>query len=198
MIQEEVLLSFLIQKNFLSEQQARAVLNEAKNLNQRVEEVIISKNLIDEKKLVQAKGELFQLPVKFFEANESVPRGVLNLISEDVSRTYFCLAFNKEGSTVSIGMVYPDDVRAQETVKFLMRSLGLDFRVYVISLSDALVIESGLRGDFVKNYGFELLPRVSVMLRLTPKITTRVGGRPTRSANAGEMSGSLRSAASPA
>jgi type IV pilus assembly protein PilB len=136
MIQEEVLLSFLIQKNFLSEQQARAVLNEAKNLNQRVEEVIISKNLIDEKKLVQAKGELFQLPVKFFEANESVPRGVLNLISEDVSRTYFCLAFNKEGSTVSIGMVYPDDVRAQETVKFLMRSLGLDFRVYVISLSD--------------------------------------------------------------
>jgi len=45
-----------------------------------------------------------------------------------------------------------------------------------ISLSDALVIETGLRGDFVKNYGFELLPRVSVMLRLTPNITTRVGG----------------------
>lgn len=37
-------------------------------------------------------------------------------------------------------------------------------------------LETGLRGDYVKQYGFELLPRVSAMFKFTPKFTARVGG----------------------
>lgn len=37
-------------------------------------------------------------------------------------------------------------------------------------------LETGLRVDYVKQYGFEFLPRISAMLKLTPKFTTRVGG----------------------
>jgi outer membrane receptor for ferrienterochelin and colicins len=37
-------------------------------------------------------------------------------------------------------------------------------------------LETGLRGDYVKAYGFELLPRVSALFRISPKLTTRVGG----------------------
>lgn len=44
------------------------------------------------------------------------------------------------------------------------------------SISDKFVLESGLRGDNVSEYGFELLPRVSAMFRITPKLTTRIGG----------------------
>lgn len=44
------------------------------------------------------------------------------------------------------------------------------------SISDKVVLESGLRGDYVNEYGFELLPRVSAMFRLTPKVTIRIGG----------------------
>lgn len=44
------------------------------------------------------------------------------------------------------------------------------------SISDKVVLESGLRGDYVKEYGFELLPRISAMFRVTPKLTTRIGG----------------------
>ena len=44
------------------------------------------------------------------------------------------------------------------------------------SISDKVVLESGLRGDYVNEYGFELLPRVSAMFRVTPKLTTRIGG----------------------
>ncbi|HEU4471227.1 MAG TPA: TonB-dependent receptor [Flavisolibacter sp.] len=39
-----------------------------------------------------------------------------------------------------------------------------------------LTIETGLRGDGVTDYGFELLPRISAMVRISPKITTRLGG----------------------
>lgn len=44
------------------------------------------------------------------------------------------------------------------------------------SVSDKFTLESGLRGDYVNEYGFELLPRLSAMLRVSPKITTRIGG----------------------
>jgi outer membrane receptor for ferrienterochelin and colicins len=44
------------------------------------------------------------------------------------------------------------------------------------TISRKFVLESGLRGDYVNDYGFELLPRVSAMIRLSPKITTRIGG----------------------
>jgi outer membrane receptor for ferrienterochelin and colicins len=37
-------------------------------------------------------------------------------------------------------------------------------------------LETGLRGDYTADYGFELLPRISGMLRITPAITARMGG----------------------
>jgi len=44
------------------------------------------------------------------------------------------------------------------------------------SVSDKVVLESGLRGDYVSEFGFELLPRVSAMFRVSPELTTRIGG----------------------
>ncbi|MFT3827533.1 MAG: TonB-dependent receptor [Chitinophagaceae bacterium] len=40
----------------------------------------------------------------------------------------------------------------------------------------ALTIETGLRGDYVKAYGMELLPRASVLYRFSSKLTARAGG----------------------
>jgi iron complex outermembrane receptor protein len=44
------------------------------------------------------------------------------------------------------------------------------------SVSEKFTVESGLRGDYVNDFGFELMPRVSAMVRVTPKLTTRIGG----------------------
>jgi outer membrane receptor for ferrienterochelin and colicins len=40
----------------------------------------------------------------------------------------------------------------------------------------SFTLETGVRGDYVKQYGFELLPRFSAMLKITPKLTARLGG----------------------
>jgi outer membrane receptor for ferrienterochelin and colicins len=44
------------------------------------------------------------------------------------------------------------------------------------SPSKQFTLETGLRGDHTQRYGFELLPRISAMLRLTPQFTARAGG----------------------
>lgn len=45
-----------------------------------------------------------------------------------------------------------------------------------LSVGNKVVLETGLRGDYVKEYGFEVLPRLSAMIRLSPKVTVRIGG----------------------
>ena len=37
-------------------------------------------------------------------------------------------------------------------------------------------LETGLRGDYVKQYNFELLPRISAMFKISPAFTARLGG----------------------
>ena len=43
-------------------------------------------------------------------------------------------------------------------------------------LNSRLSIESGLRGDAVKDYGFVLLPRISALFRFSSKLSSRIGG----------------------
>lgn len=39
-----------------------------------------------------------------------------------------------------------------------------------------LTMETGLRGDYVNDYGLALLPRISALFKINPKITSRIGG----------------------
>ncbi|GEO07354.1 TonB-dependent receptor [Adhaeribacter aerolatus] len=39
-----------------------------------------------------------------------------------------------------------------------------------------LNIETGLRGDYVLDYGFALLPRISALFKISPNLTSRLGG----------------------
>ena len=41
---------------------------------------------------------------------------------------------------------------------------------------ERFTLETGLRGDYINGYGFELLPRVSALFKITSKLSTRVGG----------------------
>ncbi len=42
--------------------------------------------------------------------------------------------------------------------------------------NEKFTIETGLRGDFVKDYGFALLPRISMLFKFSSKLSSRIGG----------------------
>ena len=44
------------------------------------------------------------------------------------------------------------------------------------SVHENITIETGLRGDYINEFGFELLPRISTLFKISPKLTTRIGG----------------------
>jgi iron complex outermembrane receptor protein len=45
-----------------------------------------------------------------------------------------------------------------------------------VKATDWLDLETGLRGDYVYEYGFSLLPRASALFRISPKLRSRLGG----------------------
>jgi iron complex outermembrane receptor protein len=45
-----------------------------------------------------------------------------------------------------------------------------------LKVSDKFSMETGLRGDYVKDYGFSVLPRLSMLFKFTPKLSSRIGG----------------------
>jgi len=42
--------------------------------------------------------------------------------------------------------------------------------------NDKFSIETGLRGDYVKDYGFAVLPRLSMLFKFSSKLSSRIGG----------------------
>ncbi|HEV3252452.1 MAG TPA: TonB-dependent receptor [Puia sp.] len=53
------------------------------------------------------------------------------------------------------------------------------FGVFVqntLNTLDWLSLETGVRADYVIDYGFALLPRISALIKITPELTSRIGG----------------------
>lgn len=50
------------------------------------------------------------------------------------------------------------------------------FANYNIDIGEKIALEAGFRGDYVFDMKFFALPRVSVLFKLTPKLTSRIGG----------------------
>lgn len=44
------------------------------------------------------------------------------------------------------------------------------------SFTEQFTVEAGLRADYINKFGWEILPRVSALYKLTPKLSTRLGG----------------------
>ena len=76
--------------------------------------------------------------------------------------------------------ILTDDFKEGRSVATLLRNYNqITYGAFVQNTwntTEWLTIETGLRGDFIKNYGFAFLPRVSALFKITPQFTSRIGG----------------------
>jgi iron complex outermembrane receptor protein len=67
-----------------------------------------------------------------------------------------------------------NDLNFSEAVDYHHTTFGA-FVQNTWNLSEKLTLETGLRGDYQNEYGFFLLPRVSALLKVNPKLSLRLG-----------------------
>jgi type IV pilus assembly protein PilB len=128
------LLQELYANGLLSEARMEELKKEIETSGKTEEVVILEKNIISENALFELKSKIFKIPYKTIKAEDVLP-DVLDIIPEEASTNYKMVAFSKGENFVQIGMVYPENIGAQNALRFLANQEKFTYQVYLISLT---------------------------------------------------------------
>ena len=125
----------LLKKGLLEKEKATSLEYEIKSSGKKEEEVILEKRVVSEDFLFGLKSEGLKIPLKKIDP-DAVPLRILELVPESSARFYRFIPIARTDKTLEIGMVYPEDINAQEALEFLARQQKLSYRVFLITLGD--------------------------------------------------------------
>ena len=128
----EELLTILFEAGKLTEDQYRTVLADHGSTGKPVEQLLLSKKIVDEEFLTKATGTMYGVPYADL-IGKNIPVDVVNLIPRNVSEQNKAIAFEKTAEHVSIGMVDPRDARAKQALDFLAQANGYAPKYFIIS-----------------------------------------------------------------
>jgi len=126
------LLQQLLKKGVLDKEKFTSLEFEIKNSGRPEEEVILEKSVVPEKVLFSLKSENLKILLKEVFAEE-VPLKVLELIPEEAASHYKMISLGQKDNVLEVGMTYPEDLKAQEALKFLARQGKFTAKVFLIT-----------------------------------------------------------------
>ncbi len=133
------LIKELVDAQLLRPEQGEALVRDAVTFGRSVEEIITSKNLVGEKELAQAKSRVLGVPYTAVSLS-TIPDDLLQLIPEETAKTYEVVPLSREGSTLIVGMVHPDNQKSQEVLRFVAKQNKVSMGAYVITPSDLSLV----------------------------------------------------------
>ncbi len=129
------LLEELFANGVLSEQKLDELQKEVEKSGKTEEEVILENNIVSEDSLFALKSKFLKIPLSKTKP-EDVPLNVLDLIPEEASLNYKMAALAKDENSIDVGMVYPEDIAAQNALRFLAGQQNFNYKVFLITISD--------------------------------------------------------------
>ena len=143
------IISSLLEKEKISEEQYKKILADSKKANLSPDEFLESKKIVSEDDIALVKGELYSLKVADIYGL-AIDRKILNIIPEDIAENYFVLAFNKNKNVLKVATLNPGDFRAREAVNFVARQKNLKVEYFAVAKSSfgkGLAQYSGLAAE---------------------------------------------------
>ncbi|MGC9602959.1 MAG: GspE/PulE family protein [Minisyncoccia bacterium] len=129
----------LVKKGLLAESSAAKVFKEAEVQGRSPEDLLYEEHLADELKVAEVKSELLKIPYKKVDP-ASIPPDLLSLIPQETSRAYRVIPIERRKELLIVGMLRPDDVRAQEALRFIAKREGVSLGVYVVTPTDLALV----------------------------------------------------------
>lgn len=126
------LIDKLVEKGLLAKDKAASLRAEVEQSGKKEEEVILASGAMPEVALFKEKSEFLKIPYKEVDAEKINPE-MLDIIPEETARYYQMIALEKTAKTLEIGMVYPEELKAQEALKFIFRRQRQSYKVFLIS-----------------------------------------------------------------
>ncbi len=137
---EHALIQALVGAQFLSPDQGDSLLRESATTGKRVEDIIYNRRLVDDVAVAQAKSKILNIPY-IKPSIEGITADLMKIVPEETVATYKAAPLSKQGGMLVIGMVHPEDVKAQEAMRFIAKQNRLSLGVYIITPTDLEVIQ---------------------------------------------------------
>jgi type IV pilus assembly protein PilB len=100
-----------------------------------IEDLIANERIVPDEKVAELKSELLKIPYKKIDATSVDPK-LFSVVPEETARTYETIPLSLQDGLLVIGMLHPEDPKAQEAMKFIARQNQLNLGVYLIAYSD--------------------------------------------------------------
>ena len=115
-IEPQQLKAYLKDFELIKDEQFDEVLKLAEKTGKKVEEVLITENIISPEKLIEVKAYILGIPFVNLE-KEKIEDEVLKMIPEPIARSNNIVAFRKKGNNLEVAMLDPEDLRTIEFIK---------------------------------------------------------------------------------
>src|SRR3989344_2436862 len=136
---EHALIQALVDGQFLSQSQGDALLRESVAISKRAEDIIYDRRLVAEAEVARAKSVVLNIPYAK-GSTEGITPELIKMVPEETVSTYKAAPLSRQGDMLVVGMVHPDDVKAQEALRFIAKRNRVSLGVYVITPSDLELI----------------------------------------------------------
>ncbi len=132
---DQELIKKLVEKKVLTETVGNRVLRDAGLRGQPAEEIIYQGRLAEETPVAQVKSEILGIPFKKIDPS-AVTENLISLIPKDTSKTYKVIPVAKNGDMLVVGMLRPDNLQAQEALRYIAKQERVSLGVYIVTPSD--------------------------------------------------------------
>jgi len=129
------LLRQLVKEGILDKEEALSLDYEIRSSGKKEEEVLLERRIVSEDVLFGIKSRLLGFPLKKVSLDK-VSSDLLELVPEESARFYQIAPLGKHNKTLEIGMVWPEDLKAREAIKFLARRGGFSYKIFLITPSN--------------------------------------------------------------
>ena len=149
---DEQLLQQLQAQGLIDATAANRLRREALVGDEPIESIIWKQHAIDDEKMAEIKSGLLKIPYKKVDP-ATIDAKLLAMIPEETARAYATIPISFDNDLLVIGMVHPDDSKAQDAVKFVARQNHWNLGVYLMSYGDwqeALKKYSPYRNEIAK------------------------------------------------
>jgi type IV pilus assembly protein PilB len=120
-VEPQQLRSFLLDAGLISGEDFDKIYQEAKKKNKKIDDLLVSKGIIPQEKLIRLEAYILGVPFVDLEG-EKIDLEVLKIIPEPIARSHNIIAFKKEKDRLEVAMLDPNDLK---TIEFIKKKAGL-------------------------------------------------------------------------
>lgn len=133
-MENKVFIDALVRARALEEEQGRKLLQEASFANRSAEDLITERRIVPEEILLKTKSELLKVPYRIVDP-ATISEELFKLVPEETVRNFRVVPLAWQNDMLVVGMISPDDTKAQDALRFIAKQQKVNLGVYLVSLS---------------------------------------------------------------